>query len=77
MPDFQGSLSDFKASMDESDKPLNDTGNRWFKTNDTPSTWSLIPMPRGNRMTKEERQRKPYLSDNAWKAFKSTKRKER
>jgi hypothetical protein len=65
---------------DESRKPLNDVGNRWSVTNYDTTTgyeFSLIQRPKGDRMTKEERQRRPYLSDSAWKDLKNTKRKER
>ena len=64
-----------RPPKDESRKPLNDMGDRWVKTDDR--IYTPFPFPKGNRMTKQERQREPFKSATAWKEFKNTRRKER
>ncbi len=64
-----------RPPKDESRKPLGDIGDRWVQTND--NIYSTFQFPRGNRMTKQERQREPWKSKSAWKEFKNTRRKER
>jgi len=67
-----------RPPKDESRKPLNDKYERWFRVSGPSGDgYASFPRSKGNRMTKEQRQRAPHLATGSLKTVRDTKRKER